>query len=165
MDAIDTMTTERFRHAMSRLGAAVNVITTAGPAGRHGMTASAVCSVTDSPPTVLVCMNRRSGSHQCFRDNGNLCVNVLAGHHQALSTRFATPADAAARFDHDRWTELVTGAPVLADASAALDCRISQISDVGTHSVFFCEVVGVSMASQAGGLVWFDRAYHALGAG
>jgi flavin reductase len=159
------MGTEQFRHAMSRLGAAVNVITTAGSAGRHGMTASAVCSVTDSPPTLLVCMNRRSGSHQVFRDNGNLCVNVLAGHHQVLSTRFATPVDASARFDHEPWTELVTGAPVLADASAALDCRITQISDIGTHSVFFCEVVGVSTASQPGGLVWFDRGYHALGAG
>lgn len=159
------MTTQQFRHAMSRLGAAVNVITTDGPAGRHGMTASAVCSVTDSPPTLLVCMNRRSGSHQRFRNNGVLCVNVLAGHHQALSTRFATSANAATRFDHDAWTTLVTGAPVLADASAALDCRITQVSDVGTHSVFFCEVVGVSTSAQAGGLVWFDRGYHALGAG
>lgn len=159
------MTNEQFRDAMSRLAAAVNVVTTNGPAGRHGMTASAVCSVTDRPPTLLVCVNRRSGSHQRFRDNGVLCVNVLAGHHQALSMHFATLADPDARFEHGHWTELATGAPVLADASAALDCRITQVSDVGTHGVFFCEVVGVSMAAQAGGLVWFDRTYHALGAG
>jgi flavin reductase len=159
------MTNKQFRHAMSRLGAAVNIITTDGPGGRHGMTASAVCSVTDSPPTVLVCMNRRSGSHLRFRENGNLCVNVLAGHHQALSARFSTPSDAEKRFEHGIWSALVTGAPVLTDASAALDCRIGEISEVGTHSVFFCEVVGVSTAAQPGGLVWFDRAYHALGAG
>jgi flavin reductase len=157
------MTIKQFRHALSRLGAAVNIITTDGPGGRHGMTASAVCSVTDSPPTVLVCMNRRSGSHLRFRENGNLCVNVLAGHHQALSARFATPVDASSRFDHGIWSTLVTGAPVLTDASAALDCRIGEISDVGTHSVFFCEVVGVSTSAQPAGLVWFDRAYHTLG--
>ncbi len=157
------MSPEQFRQAMSRLGAAVNVITTDGQAGRHGITASAVCSVTDSPPTVLVCVNRRSGKHQLFRDNGQLCINVLAGHHRDLSARFATPADAATRFDHDAWTVLATGSPVLADASAALDCRISQVSEVGTHSVFFCEVVQVATAPAAGGLVWFDRAYHALG--
>lgn len=157
------MSPEQFRHAMSRLGAAVNIITTDGPAGRHGITASAVCSVTDSPPTVLVCMNRRSGKHQLFRDNGQLCVNVLGGHHQMLASRFATPADAATRFDHDPWSTLVTGAPVLADASAALDCRISQVTEVGTHSVFFCEVVGVATTDEASGLVWFDRGYHTLG--
>ncbi len=52
-----------FRQAMAHLGAAVNVITTAGPHGRCGITASAVCSVTDTPPTLLVCLNRSSAMH------------------------------------------------------------------------------------------------------
>ena len=47
-----------FRDAMAHVGAAVNIITTDGPAGRAGFTASAVCSVTDTPPTLLVCLNR-----------------------------------------------------------------------------------------------------------
>ncbi|WP_198511682.1 flavin reductase, partial [Bacillus subtilis] len=59
--SLDTLTPAvektEFRNAMSRLGAAVNIITTEGPAGRAGFTASAVCSVTDSPPTLLVCLN------------------------------------------------------------------------------------------------------------
>ena len=49
---------QAYREAMARLGAAVNVITTDGPGGRAGFTASAVCSVTDTPPTLLVCANR-----------------------------------------------------------------------------------------------------------
>ena len=55
-----TVTRQDFRDAMARLGAAVNIITTGGPAGRGGFTASAVCSVTDDPPTLLVCMNRNA---------------------------------------------------------------------------------------------------------
>ena len=51
-----------FREAMSRLGAAVHVITTDGPSGKTGFTATAVCSVSDAPPTLLVCLNR--GAHQ-----------------------------------------------------------------------------------------------------
>jgi Conserved protein/domain typically associated with flavoprotein oxygenases, DIM6/NTAB family len=43
---------DAFRNAMARLGSAVNIITTDGPAGRAGFTASAVCSVTDTPPTL-----------------------------------------------------------------------------------------------------------------
>ena len=55
-----------FRNAMSLLTTAVNVITTEGIAGTHGFTASAVCSVTDTPPTLLVCMNQSSRSHEHF---------------------------------------------------------------------------------------------------
>ena len=49
MNIVDQQT---FRDAMSCMGAAVNIITTDGPAGRAGFTASAVCSVTDTPPTL-----------------------------------------------------------------------------------------------------------------
>jgi flavin reductase (NADH) len=58
-----------FREAMARLPAAVNIITTAGPHGRCGVTASAVCSVTDTPPTMLACINRSSAAHGQHRDS------------------------------------------------------------------------------------------------
>ncbi len=54
-----------FRDAMAHVGAAVNIITTDGPAGRAGFTASAVCSVTDTPPTLLVCLNRSASVWPC----------------------------------------------------------------------------------------------------
>lgn len=81
--------TSDFRNAMAQLGSAITIITTDGPAGRFGFTASAVCSVTDSPPTLLVCMNRSSFAHAKFKENGVLCVNVLSGQHQNLSAIFA----------------------------------------------------------------------------
>jgi flavin reductase len=52
-----------FKNAMSLLTGAVNVVTTTGVSGRHGFTASAVCSVTDAPPTLLVCINNSAYSH------------------------------------------------------------------------------------------------------
>ncbi|WP_044562896.1 flavin reductase [Azospirillum sp. B4] len=154
-----------FRAAMARLGAAVNIITTDGPAGRHGLTASAVCSVTDTPPTVLACVNRGSTAFGMLKVNGVLCVNVLAGRHEALSGRFATRGTAMGdRFAAGEWTRLDTGAPVLADAAVALDCTVSSISEIGTHGVFFCAVRRVVLADAAEGLIYFDRAYHHLGA-
>src|SRR5262245_38495172 len=68
-----------FREAMSRLGAAVHVITTAGPGGKAGTTATAVCSVSDAPPTLLVCLNRRNQTNPMVVENGVFCVNTL-GH-------------------------------------------------------------------------------------
>ena len=66
-----------FREAMSRLGAAVHVITTAGPGGKAGATATAVCSVSDAPPTLLMCLNRRSQTNPAVVENGVFCVNTL----------------------------------------------------------------------------------------
>jgi flavin reductase len=152
-----------YREAMSRLGAAVNVITTDGPAGRHGLTASAVCSVTDMPPTLLVCVNRSASSHASLASNGVLCVNVLSGRHRELSGAFGNRGlGVAARFAAGSWRVLATGAPVLMDAAVNLDCRIVRTETIGTHSVFFCEVIHVAMAPDPDGLIYFNRTYHQL---
>src|SRR4051812_13602256 len=78
-----------FREAMSRYGAAVHVITTDGPAGKTGFTATAVCSVTDYPPTLLVFLNRKSQGPPILTANGVFCVNTLAYNDEALSNVFA----------------------------------------------------------------------------
>ncbi len=153
-----------FREALSRLGAAVNIITTSGPAGRHGITASAVCSVSDDPPTILVCINRHSGAHDHFLTNRVLCVNILAGRHESLSGHFGrrgtTPEE---RFSGADWQSLTTGAPALVGAVANLDCTVEDVKVVGTHSVLFCAVRHIEMAELPEGLIYFDRHYHHLG--
>ena len=69
-DPIASIEPAAFREAMSRLGAAVHVVTTAGPAGKSGFTATAVCSVSDQSAMLLVCLNRRSNSAPLLSQNG-----------------------------------------------------------------------------------------------
>ena len=153
---------EIYREAMARVGAAVHVVTTAGPAGRHGFTASAVTSVTDEPPTLLVCQNRASEAHAAFKANGVLCVNTLAAAQEGLSPVFAglTECDMAGRFAAATWQRLATGAPVLQGALVSFDCRIVRMLEVGTHSVLFCEVEAVAAGGGHEGLIYFGRRYH-----
>jgi flavin reductase len=153
-----------YREAMSRLGAAVNIITTAGPDGDAGFTASAVCSVTDDPPTLLVCMNRASKSNYAFQASKILCVNVLAHEHQELSAPFASVGELpmAERFARATWLRLATGSPVLETAAASFDCTIDQIQEVGTHSVFFCGVKAIHLGPATAGLIYHGRAYHKI---
>lgn len=153
-----------FRTAMSRLGAAVNLVTTDGPEGRYGIVVSAVCSVTDAPPTLLVCVNRSSGANAVIKANGVLAISVLAGRHRALSAAFAKAAPAE-RFATGSWTTLDTGAPLLEDAAAALDCHVRSVTEIGSHSVFFAEVCAIRVHDDVDGLVWFDRDYHRLARG
>lgn len=151
-----------FRDAMSRLGAAVHIITTDGPGGRAGFTASAVCSVTDTPPTLLVCLNRSSSVHATFAANKVIGVNTLASKHEALSTLFGGKTPLDERFAAAAWSRLTTGAPILDEALVAFDCRIVETISQGTHDVFFCEVAAIATAETAEGLFYFGRRYHNL---
>ena len=155
---------QTFRDAMARLGAAVNVITTTGADGPRGFTASAVCSVTDDPPTLLLCLNRGSDNHDPLKANGILCVNTLAASQEALSPMFAgfTNVQQAERFEQVEWTTLETGSPVLKDAVVSFDCRIENVVEVGTHTVFFCQVQAIQTGLSHDGLIYFGRTYHQI---
>jgi flavin reductase len=154
----------RFREAMARLGAAVNIITTHGAEGDSGFTASAVCSVTDEPATILVCMNRNSSQHDMFKAAGVFCVNILTPDQEELSPVFAGKMPMEERFARAEWIRLATGAPVLKTAAAALDCTVSQVVEIGTHSVMFGTVQAIHLGASGAGLIYHGRAYHKIAA-
>lgn len=160
-----TVSRPDFREAMARLGAAVNVVTSDGPAGRSGMTASAVCSVSDDPATLLICINRNSNQNANFKANGVFCVNVLAAEQRMVSNVFsgATGASGADRFSIGEWGTLITGAPVLAGATVALDCEIEEVMEKGTHTVFFAAIKAIHLGEPGPALIWWQRDYHQLG--
>ena len=113
--------THEFRNGMAMLTGAVNVITTAGADGLAGFTATAVCSVTDQPPMLLVCMNRSSYAHRFFTANGVLCVNLLGGDQQDLSGLFADRnVSMEERFQRARWQ---AGADALARRASGTAAR------------------------------------------
>ncbi len=153
---------DAFRDAMARLGGAVTVVTTDGPAGRAGFTASAVCSVSDSPPTLLVCLNRSASVYDIFKMNRSLCVNTLAHDQERIATLFGGRTPMADRFAAATWTTRDTGAPVLGDALATFDCRVTEIVESGTHDVLFCAVLSVSAAPGRNGLIYFARRFHTV---
>jgi flavin reductase len=150
-----------FREAMSRLGAAVHIVTSAGPAGRTGFTATAVCSVTDSPAMLLVCLNRRSNSAPLLAENGVFCVNTLGAGESSLADRFAGRGGVhlEERFDVGEWMTLKTGSPVLASAVVAFDCRAAEVKVVASHNVIFGTVQAVRLGPSGPALVYHDRAY------
>lgn len=154
-----------FREAMAGLGAAVNVVTSDGASGLAGCTASAVCAVTDEPPTLLVCINRSSRNNAVMRENGTLCVNVLAAEQRDVAMSFATKsASIESRFASADWDRLETGAPALRGAVSSLDCEITSVTEVGTHTVFFCEIKAARTAGDRDGLIYFGRGFHRVGA-
>jgi flavin reductase (NADH) len=161
-----TRTQREFRAAMANLSAAVNVITTDGPQGRAGMTVSAACSVTDSPPTMLVCVNRSSRSHDILMANGRICINVLGAEQSDLALHFAgaTKVPTAERFTDESWDMDTHGVPVLRGALASVTGRIVADQTQGSHSVLFVEVDKVTTSEDSAALVYFRRRFHNLAA-
>jgi flavin reductase (DIM6/NTAB) family NADH-FMN oxidoreductase RutF len=158
---IQTVEAAQFREAMSQLGAAVHVVTTAGPAGIAGFTATAVCSVSDQPATLLICVNRRSQVTPILDTNRVLCVNTLRAGNDSLADVFAGRSKCTMdeRFNSGSWSEAATGAPVLTDAVVACDCRVIEIKSVATHNVVFAGVVAVRLGRPGAALVYHERAY------
>ena len=152
-----------FREAMAHLPAAVNILTTSGPSGRCGITVSAVCSVTDTPPTLLVCINRSSEMHDVFTANGRVCVNVLGGHQKELALHFAgfTKVSMEERFTWDIW-DFTQDLPVLKDALVTAIGTIKDAKPMGSHSVLFVAVERIRTRSGGQSLVYFRRAFHRL---
>ena len=158
---VRTVEVAAFREAMSRLGAAVHVITTAGPGGKMGATATAVCSVSDAPPTLLMCLNRRSQTNSVVVENGAFCVNTLGEGGAEVADIFAgrTGVQGSDRFAAGDWTVLTTGSPVLLTAVVVFDCRIIEVRAVASHNVFFGAVEAVRLGPSGPALVYHERAY------
>ncbi len=150
----------RFLDGMSRAASSAHVITTDGPAGRFGLTASAVTSVSaDTPkPSLLVCVNRSSRSAAAILENGSFCVNLLGFEQQALAMAFASKTDED-KFAGGAWISGPTGSPVLADALVAWDCRITRSELVGTHHVLIGEAEEVWLNEPRLPLIYGNRSW------
>lgn len=153
-----------FRNAMASMAAAVNVVTTNGKAGRSGITATAVCSITDSPPTIMVCINRNSQTNTTLKENQFLCVNVLSAEQLEIAKHFAgmTEVKMSDRFISHNWQEGVHQLPVLEGALANLQGKISKMSEMGTHTLFFVELTEINVKEKGNSLVYFNRAFHSI---
>lgn len=158
---MSTLSSESYRDGMRLLAGAVTIITSAGEHGRGGITATAVVSVTDQPPTLLVCVNASNDFNPIIKKNKVFVVNVLSAAQEALSNRFAgfDHIPMAERLSVGNWVAGLTGAPVLADALVSFECLLSDLQEVGTHTVIFGEVYDIRVNGQAAPLLYFDRHY------
>jgi flavin reductase len=157
---------QRFLAAMSQTACTVAVVTTDGPLGRHGVTVSAMSSVSaDTPkPTLLVCVHHLSKAAAAILANGAFCVNVLREDQSDISDCFAgrIPAPGGDKFGCADWLSGETGAPRVVDPLVAFDCRLTSSQQVGTHHVFIGAVEEVFVAEAGSPLIYANRAYTAL---
>ena len=157
----DIVDKSAYRNGMSRLGSAVSVVTTVSSGMRYGFTASAVCSVSDTPATLLVCINRSGSSFPAFADARHFCVNTLMPGHEDIADAFGGKTPTEDRFAHGQWTTGRTGAPVLVDASVSFECELINAVDEATHRVLFGRVIDIRENEKRETLLYCMRRYLA----
>jgi cob(II)yrinic acid a,c-diamide reductase len=153
-----------YRDAMARYAGHVQIVTTVVNGERRGVAVTAACSVSDSPPTVLVCLNHGNEKNMLFFSSGIFALNSLAAHHQPLSHAFSglEKLPMEDRFGFGQWDSLATGAPTLLDAVACYDCRIVRLVPHASHTIMIGEVAAVRLGEHNPALAYMDRSYHSL---
>lgn len=151
-----------FRAAMARFPGAVTIVTTGSGDGRRGITATAVCSVTADPPSLLVCLNRKTGTCAAATGSMGFTVNLLPGDGGPLALTFAgaggvTGAD---KFGVGDWQEGAHG-PRLSTSIASFACKVSEQVDAGTHTIFIGQVVAITTGEGAP-LLYEQSRFHQL---
>lgn len=153
----------RFLDGMGRLAATVTVLTTDGPAGRGGLTVSAMASVSaDGPtPVLLACVNHAASAAPLILANRVFCLNVLRTTQDFIADVFAarTQVGEAERFECAGWQAMPSGAPRLTDALVAFDCRVLSEQRIGTHHLLIAAVEEIHHGAEGEALLYSRRAY------
>jgi cob(II)yrinic acid a,c-diamide reductase len=148
---------------MRLLAGGVTIVATQWQGQRSGLTATAVCSLALSPPRILASVNRCGQSYDLIAQSRVMSVNLLARDQEALAQRFAgREGGHEERFALGQWRQRLTGAPVLADALAALDCRVVAIVPIDSHAIFIGEVEEVVFGPRRPPLLHYDGDFTTL---
>jgi flavin reductase (DIM6/NTAB) family NADH-FMN oxidoreductase RutF len=154
-----TIDQNEFRRVLGHFASGVTVVTVADADGLHGITVSSFCSLSLQPPLVLICIDKRVTTHAALDQAGHFAVSILRQDGEHLSRHFASR-------DMDKFNGIayhtgITGAPLLDEALALIECRIAQTADGGDHTIFIGEVL-TATATDDKPLLYFRSGYHKL---
>ncbi|MCY1500915.1 Flavin-dependent monooxygenase, reductase subunit HsaB [compost metagenome] len=155
------MLTQEFREAMGRFAGAVNAITSFEGDKPVGLIATAVCSLSAEPPSVIVCINKSASAHDAILNNGYFGVNLLSPLQAHVVDRF-TKSKGAERFSESDWDLEDFAVPILKDAPAGMVCKVGNCFDGFSHTIFvgIIESINLSDPERNHCLLWKGRGLH-----
>lgn len=159
MNALPAIAADELRDVMACFATGVAVVTAAHPDGPVGMVVNSFVSVSLDPPLVLFCAAHTSSTWPVIRATGHFCANVLAAHQEELARRFARRCD---RFAGVAYTSGRTGAPVLREVHAHIECKIVETYEAGDHTLVLGRVVDLAANTDVSPLLFYRSAYRLI---
>jgi 3-hydroxy-9,10-secoandrosta-1,3,5(10)-triene-9,17-dione monooxygenase reductase component len=144
----------RFRQVLGHFPTGVTVVTASTDEGPVGLCVGSFTSVSLHPPLVAFCAGDSSTSYPRIEAAGHFCVNILAEEQEEVARVFADKGDD--KFAGIGWRpSVVTGAPVINDVLAWIDCRIEAIHEAGDHWIVVGRALDLEIGHEGGPLVFF----------
>lgn len=155
---------EAFKAAMRVLASGVVMVTARKGDRLWGLTISACCSISASPPQVLISLSEAASCLPAILETGRFGLSILRAGQRPLAELGAVPGgrkqvDAFCE-SSDRETTMIAG------ALAHLDCAVQRTFVVADHRLIVGAVehaVTAGDLEEAGPLLYFNRTFHALG--
>ncbi len=154
------ISTDQFKYVMRQWASGVTVVTMQTAEQRHGLTVSGFMSISPEPPLVLISIGQELTSDTLLQASGAYAVNFLRADQHELSDRFAGRLGAGDRFDELKINTAATGAPILEDCLAWLDCRVVSTQVAGDHTLYSGEVVAAGVNGPAKPLIYWNADYR-----
>lgn len=144
-----SFTPSDFRTTLARFATGVTVVTTALEQAYFGLTVNAFCSVSLTPPLILVSLDLKSQTYPIIRQSGVFAVNILALEQEPLALRFASKDLHLKTFDDIPLRVGETGAPLFEESLAHIECRTANEYPGGDHALMLGEVVHVDFSADS----------------
>ncbi|PPK43051.1 resorcinol 4-hydroxylase reductase subunit [Trinickia symbiotica] len=148
-----------FRAAMRRIASTVTIITASDGHRRHGMTMTAVSSLSMEPPSMIICVNQSTFLHDILMSARHFCVNVLTHDQAEVSKAFSGASSPEERFSVGEWLTHGSGTHYLSNAQANIVCRKHAAIPFGTHTIFIGSADDVMLGDDARPLLYRNAAY------
>lgn len=147
----------RFREVLGRYPTGIVVVTAMHEQQAVGMAVNSFTSVSLTPPLVGFFAAEGSTTWPKIQRAGMFCVNVLREDKPGISRQFA--AKGAQKFAGISWRHAGSGAPVLDDAAAWIDCRLERVEQTGDHYLVLGQVVDLGARHSPGPLIAYRGDY------
>jgi flavin reductase len=138
----------------------VAVVTTREPDGKcHGITISALTSLSLDPPLFLICLSKASNTLAAINNSGHFCINILASDQVSISRTFASKSDD--KFRDVQYTLGLLGSPLIDGATAHGECQVEASHEAGDHVIVIARLARTAVAD-AEPLVYHAGKFTAL---
>ncbi len=151
---------QNLKLALRTLGGGVSIITTGEGESRTGATVTSATALSVDPPRMLVSLNRSSSTWPVLEQHGSFAINIVGSEHETLANQFAGLGGLKGpqRYAGAEWITLASGAPVLANAVAAIDCVIEEAIERHSHVIVIGKVVAIRLG-EGKSLLYQDGRY------
>ena len=143
----------RFREALGHFATGVTIVTALEDGVPVGFTCQAFTSLSLEPPLVALAPAKSSTSWPRIAKAGAFTVNILSARQEALCRSFAVSG--GDKFAGVGWHSGVTGAPILEDSLAWVECHLGTLHDAGDHELVIGHVVSLGVGESDGPLLFY----------